>query len=93
MDWFRGRDVSFAPVLNLREAFDDPHTHARGMRLVDERGREHIGVPIRFAEEPGQPHFTLPADGEHNREVLAALGYDDAAIEALTPEVARHAAR
>jgi crotonobetainyl-CoA:carnitine CoA-transferase CaiB-like acyl-CoA transferase len=93
VDWFRGRDVSFAPVRNLREAFDDPHTHARGMRLTDERGREHIGVPIRFAAEPGRPRFALPAVGEHNREVLAALGYDEAAIEALTPDAAHHAAR
>ena len=65
VDWFRGRDVCFAPVKNLREAFDDSHAIARGMRLVDPAGREHIGTPIKFRNEPGQIDFTLPRQGEH----------------------------
>ncbi len=65
IEWFRGKDICFAPVKNLREAFDDPHVQARGMRLVDGGGREHIGIPIRFAREPGRVDFTLPAQGEH----------------------------
>ncbi|MBV6422656.1 MAG: Acetyl-CoA:oxalate CoA-transferase [Steroidobacteraceae bacterium] len=65
IEWFRGKDICFAPVKNLREAFDDPHAQARGMRLVDESGHEHIGLPIRFAHEPGRADLTLPAQGEH----------------------------
>jgi crotonobetainyl-CoA:carnitine CoA-transferase CaiB-like acyl-CoA transferase len=83
VDWFAGRDISFAPVKNLREAFDDPQAHARDMRLLDEHGREHIGVPIKYRDEPGQPRFTLPGLGAHNREILASLGYTAADIEAL----------
>jgi crotonobetainyl-CoA:carnitine CoA-transferase CaiB-like acyl-CoA transferase len=83
IEWFRGRDVSFAPVNDLRQAFDDPHAAARGMRLVDEQGLEHIGVPIKFRDEPAQPRFALPAVGQHNAEVLRSIGYSDAAIAAL----------
>jgi crotonobetainyl-CoA:carnitine CoA-transferase CaiB-like acyl-CoA transferase len=83
LEWFRGKDVSFAPVNDLRQAFDDPHVQARGMRLVDEHGQEHIGVPIKFRDEPGQPRFTLPRLGEHNDEVLRAAGYSDADIAAM----------
>jgi len=83
IEWFRGKDVSFAPVNDLRQAFDDPHVQARGMRLVDDQGQEHIGVPIKFRDEPGQPRFTLPRLGEHNDEVLRAAGYGDAEIAAM----------
>jgi crotonobetainyl-CoA:carnitine CoA-transferase CaiB-like acyl-CoA transferase len=83
VEWFRGKDVSFAPVNNLREAFDDPHVQARGMRLVDPAGLEHIGIPIHFRDEPGRVDFHLPALGEHNRPILLDLGYSEIQIEAL----------
>lgn len=85
LEWFAGKDISFAPVKNLREAFDDPHARARGMRLVDAQEHEHIGIPIKFTEEPGEVHFELPALGQHNEEILASLGYDAREIRALTP--------
>jgi crotonobetainyl-CoA:carnitine CoA-transferase CaiB-like acyl-CoA transferase len=74
IDWFAGKDVSFAPVHNLREAFDDPQADARGMRLLDAQGREHIGTPIKFANEPGEPKLTLPALGEHNAQYVSGSG-------------------
>jgi crotonobetainyl-CoA:carnitine CoA-transferase CaiB-like acyl-CoA transferase len=89
--WFRGKDISFAPVNNLREAFDDPQVAARDMRLVDEQGHEHIGIPIKFADEPGRVDFRLPHIGEHNVELLASLGYSSAEIAALRP-AASHSA-
>jgi crotonobetainyl-CoA:carnitine CoA-transferase CaiB-like acyl-CoA transferase len=85
VDWFAGRDIGFAPVKDLREAFDDPQVAARGMRLVDTEGHEHIGPPIRFAREPAHPTLSLPRLGEHNAEILRSLGYDDTAIRELTP--------
>lgn len=82
-DWFSGRDVAFAPVLDLREAFDDPHTRARRMRLEDERGHEHLGVPIRFEREPGRADLRVPALGEHADAVLRELGRSPDEIAAL----------
>ena len=74
IEWFAGKDVSFAPVHDLREAFDDPQAEARQMRLLDTEGREHIGIPIKFAREPGVARLTLPALGEHNADYVGSPG-------------------
>jgi crotonobetainyl-CoA:carnitine CoA-transferase CaiB-like acyl-CoA transferase len=83
IDWFAGKDLSFAPVNNLREAFDDLHAQARGMRLEDANGYEHIGVPIKYAAEPGRTQLEVPRLGEHTHEILRSLGYEVAVIEQL----------
>ena len=88
-EWFRGRDICFAPVKDLREAFDDEHARARDMRLVDPLGQEHVGLPIKYDAEPGRPDFALAAVGAHTVEVLRELGYDDAAIAAVSGDGAR----
>ena len=73
-EWFAGRDVCFAPVLDLKEAFDHPQTAARDMLVRDVDGNLHIGLPIKFAEEPGRVHPQVPGLGEHTEEVLAEFG-------------------
>ncbi len=83
VEWFEGRDICFAPVKHLREAFDDPHVEARGMRLLDADGQEHIGIPIRFGREPGQASFTLPQIGEHTEDVLRECGWSEAELERI----------
>jgi crotonobetainyl-CoA:carnitine CoA-transferase CaiB-like acyl-CoA transferase len=42
------KDVAFAPVLDFREAFDQPHIAERRL-LVEDEGRHHIAPAIRFA--------------------------------------------
>ena len=79
--WLSDIDVCYAPVKTLHEAIYDPFTAERGMLLHDEQGVAHLGVPIKFAEEPAQPKFSLPALGEHSVAVLRRLGYSDAQIE------------
>ncbi|WEK50221.1 MAG: CoA transferase [Candidatus Kaistia colombiensis] len=78
-DWFADKDVCFAPVLDLHEAFHQPHVAARGMLQRDEAGNLHIGTPIRYREEPGRIDTTLPALGQHTSEVLRRAGFDDTA--------------
>ncbi len=73
--WFAGRDVCFAPLLDLQEAFARPQVAARGMLWRDEDGNLHIGNPIRFAQEPAQPRSRLPALGEHT-QILPAMARD-----------------
>jgi crotonobetainyl-CoA:carnitine CoA-transferase CaiB-like acyl-CoA transferase len=68
--WFAGRDVGFAPVRNLREALEEPQVKERSMVIEDDRGVRHLGVPIKFREEPAQPRLAVPALGEHNDELL-----------------------
>jgi len=75
IEWFRGRDVAFAPMKTLPEVLEDPHFKARGMVLKDARGWDHLGVPIKFADEPAQPDFDPPAHGQHTAGILRDLGY------------------
>ncbi|MEZ5514248.1 MAG: CoA transferase [Steroidobacteraceae bacterium] len=92
IEWFADKDICFAPVKNLREAFDDPHANARQMHLLDPSGREHIGIPIKFAQEPGEVSFQWPHVGEHTAAVLRTAGVDESTIESLTRKPARTSA-
>jgi crotonobetainyl-CoA:carnitine CoA-transferase CaiB-like acyl-CoA transferase len=84
--WLEGIDVAYAPVRSLKESIDDPNTRARGMLLEDERGRKHLGVPIKFTREPAEPRLRAPGFGEHSAAILKELGYRDADIERLRAE-------
>lgn len=81
--WFADKDICYAPVLDLKEAFESPLARRRGMLLEDADGHRHIGVPMRFAAEPAQPDLATPALGADGRRILADLGYDEAGIAAL----------
>lgn len=76
-------DVCWAPVLDLKQAFEQPQVRDRRMRWQDAHGNDHIGVPIRFAEEPANAAPELPGLGEHNRAVLGTCGYSDHELKAL----------
>ena len=80
--WFKGRDICFAPVLDLKEAFDNEHLYARDMLLRDADGNAHLGIPIKFREEPGAVLMEAPALGEHSEEVAlgAGLSADEVAV-------------
>jgi crotonobetainyl-CoA:carnitine CoA-transferase CaiB-like acyl-CoA transferase len=86
VDWSKGRDIPFAPVNSLPEVLDDPHFRQRGMVMTDARGWDHIGSPIRFANEPGRVRFDPPALGQHSQAILRALGYTESAIAQLSDE-------
>ncbi len=63
--WFADKDVCFAPVLDLHEAFHQPHVESRQMLLRDEAGNLHIGTPVKYRNEPAVLDLRLPALGEH----------------------------
>ena len=69
--WFAGRDVCFAPLLDLKEAFARPQVAARHMLERDAEGNLHIGLPIKFRDEPGSLNPRVPALGEDTAAVLA----------------------
>lgn len=52
--WFADKDVAFAPVLDFREALDQPHIAERGL-LVEADGAHHLAPAIRFKGEDWVP--------------------------------------
>ena len=52
--WFADKDVAFAPVLDYREALDQPHIAERGL-LVEHDGAHQIAPAIRYAGEAWEP--------------------------------------
>ena len=65
--WFSDKDVAFAPVLDFREALDEPHIAERGLLVEVEGGGRHIAPAIRFAGEAWEPG-PVPSKGEHNAQ-------------------------
>ncbi len=76
VDFFEEVNAAFAPVNNLRQGLDDVQIRHREMVIEDSRGWEHLGIPIKFRNEPGKVTFTFPNLGQHTKEVLGELGYD-----------------
>jgi crotonobetainyl-CoA:carnitine CoA-transferase CaiB-like acyl-CoA transferase len=81
--FFADVECAFAPVQDMRQAVDDPHVRYREMIVEDDRGQEHIGTPLKFADEPAQLSFDLPARGEHSAGIVRDLGYSADEIAAF----------
>ena len=86
VDWFADVDAAFAPVNDLRQAADDPQVRHREMVVTDDRGWEHLGIPIKFAQEPGRIDTRLPTLGQDNIAIARELGYSDDDIRRLTED-------
>jgi crotonobetainyl-CoA:carnitine CoA-transferase CaiB-like acyl-CoA transferase len=54
VDWFAGKDVAFAPVLDMREALGQPYVAERGL-VVEFEGAHQFAPAVRFAAEEWQP--------------------------------------
>jgi crotonobetainyl-CoA:carnitine CoA-transferase CaiB-like acyl-CoA transferase len=81
---FLGRlDVCWAPVKGVHEALQSEHLAARAMKLDFADGQTHLGIPIKFAEEPGAVKPGAPRLGEHSESALAASGVGGEAIARL----------
>jgi crotonobetainyl-CoA:carnitine CoA-transferase CaiB-like acyl-CoA transferase len=82
-------DCCLEPVLELDEALDSELVRAREMVVeLDQPGAQRpvrlLGVPVKLSRTPGDPNRAPgPGLGEHTREVLAALGYDEQQVAAL----------
>ena len=79
--------IPAGPINSVAEIMEDPHIRAREMvqQLIhpDYGPLKVLGIPIKLSDTPGVVENAPPKFGEHNREVLAASGYDAAEIARL----------
>lgn len=80
-------DICLSPVLEIDEVENHPNTVERKMIVEHEHpayGKvKSIAQPIKFSESELHEGWAAPLLGEHNREVLESIGYDDAKISSL----------
>jgi crotonobetainyl-CoA:carnitine CoA-transferase CaiB-like acyl-CoA transferase len=82
--------VPVAPVLSVPEAMSHPHLIERQtVRTVTDRAFGNLkvpGMPLRFSAFPEFLELQAGFLGEHNNEVLGALGYTENDIQTLADE-------
>lgn len=82
-----GHGVAAYPVHDHAGVAGDEHVRDRGyfeVRPSTRMGRDLMsGHPIRMSDTPARLERAGPNMGEHTREVLGSLGYDDAAIDEM----------
>ena len=83
-------DIPAAKVNTIEDLFDDPHLAAVEVFRTAEHPTEGtvrwMHPSYRFSGTPLEPSPIAPPLGADSRAVLAALGYDDADIEALVAD-------
>jgi crotonobetainyl-CoA:carnitine CoA-transferase CaiB-like acyl-CoA transferase len=83
-----GARIPAGPVLSPQQALEDPHVIARDfLKPIAYPGLEQpapvADTPVDLSETPGKIRARAPTLGEHTDQILAELGYDQAAIAAL----------
>ena len=86
-DILREAGVPNGAVRGIDEVFADPQTIARDMLVTVPHatlGAVRVtGVPVKLSDTPGGIRSGPPTLGQHTAAVLAELGYDQAAMDAL----------
>lgn len=81
--WLADKDVCYAPVLDLHEAWQHLAERHNGMVLKGDDGVDNVGTPIRFRREPGRPRLRFAEQGADTGRILQWLGYDARAVAGL----------
>lgn len=85
--FFEKAEVTVGPIYDVSQIVEDPHVQAREL-VADYPDAEMGSLPMhhvvpRLDGTPGTIRTPAPTLGEHNRELLAGIGVDDAAYAAL----------
>ncbi len=83
----KAADIPCGPINRLEDLFDEPHLNASGFFQIEEHPTEGplrvTRHPLAFAGVDAQASRPAPANGQHNREILAEAGLSEAEIAAL----------
>jgi crotonobetainyl-CoA:carnitine CoA-transferase CaiB-like acyl-CoA transferase len=87
VDLLNAAGVACGPIYTLDQVFADPQVKLAGLVADAENAawgaHKVIALPVHLSRTPARVERAAPMPGEHTREVLRALGYDDATIDAL----------
>jgi crotonobetainyl-CoA:carnitine CoA-transferase CaiB-like acyl-CoA transferase len=90
LDQLLEADIWAAPINDLAEMIDDSQVEYNDMIIeIDEPdvgSFETTGFPMDMSETPASVERPPPRVGEHTREVLKEVGYDDDVIEGLVAD-------
>ena len=85
---FEAQGLPFAPITRPEELLDDPHLNASGglapITLPDGRETKTVLMPVLLDGQRLGVRLSPPKLGEHNGELLAALGYSPQEIAQLS---------
>jgi formyl-CoA transferase len=87
VEFFERAEVTIGPIYDITQILDDPHFIEREV-LADYPDAQMGSFPMhhvvpRLLDTPGSVRTPAPRLGEHNRELLRAIGVDDARYESL----------
>jgi crotonobetainyl-CoA:carnitine CoA-transferase CaiB-like acyl-CoA transferase len=87
LEQLEANDVPHTPVYNLLEVLEDPQIKHMGMEIQIERKNRPtirtVKFPLEYSDDKIQHPAPPPELGEHNKEFLQRLGYDEAKIAEL----------
>ena len=85
---FEQHGLPFAPITRPDALFDDRHLNATGglapMTLPDGRETKTVLLPLTLGGARPGVRLAPPKLGEHNADILGALGYSAGEIQGLT---------
>jgi crotonobetainyl-CoA:carnitine CoA-transferase CaiB-like acyl-CoA transferase len=88
--------VPCGPIYEVDQIMEDPQTADQELVMSAPHAKlgevKQTGFPYHFHGTPLEIRYGPPLLGQHTRELLTGLGYDDAAIDAMVESGAVEAA-